>query len=62
MTKKITPELLILLRSIRSESDLLECLKALKNWFPENEQIGDALFDAILCIDAYVNIEPRGQW
>ena len=61
MTKKITPELLALLRSIKNEADLLSCLIALQNWFPQNENIGDALLECILVVDDFVNNEPKGK-
>lgn len=61
MKTKATPELLRSLRAIRSEHDLLACLLALSNWFPENEKIGDALLDCILVLDDHLNNEPKGE-
>ena len=61
MKSKANPELLSALRAIRSEHDLLACLMAVANWFPENETVGDALLDCILIIDDRVNNEPKGE-
>jgi hypothetical protein len=45
------------LRAVRSEHDLLDCLNALADWFPENETVGDALLDCILILDDRLNNE-----
>jgi hypothetical protein len=55
MNSKATPQLLVSLRAIRSEHDLLACLIALANWFPQNETVGDALLDCILILDDRLN-------
>ena len=55
MNSKATPQLLAQLRAIRSEYDLLACLNAIVNWFPQNETVGDALLDCILILDDRVN-------
>jgi len=55
MNSKATPQLLASLRAVRSEHDLLACLIALANWFPENETVGDALLDCILVLDDRLN-------
>ena len=47
--------LLAALRGVTSEADLLACLQALANHFPQNEKIGDALLDCILILDDYIN-------
>ena len=57
----IQAQLLASLRAVRDENDLLACLSALSNWFPENEKIGDTLLDCMLVIDDYLNNEPKDQ-
>jgi len=57
----IQAQLLASLRAVRSKHDLLDCLNALANWFPQNETVGDALLDCILVLDDYLNNEPKGQ-
>ena len=47
--------LLAALRGVTAESDLLDCLQALANHFPQNEKIGDALLDCILVLDDHLN-------
>ena len=51
----IQAQLLASLRAVRDEHDLLACLSALANWFPQSEKIGDALLDCILIIDDHLN-------
>ena len=55
MKSQATPQLLAQLRALRSEYDLLACLQALANNFPQNETVGDALLDCILILDDRVN-------
>jgi hypothetical protein len=50
-----SPEVLSALRLVRREEDLLDCLQALANHFPQNEKIGDALLDCILVLDDHLN-------
>ena len=50
-----SPETLAALRGVTSETDLLDCLQALANHFPQNEKIGDALLDCILVLDDHIN-------
>jgi hypothetical protein len=47
--------LLAVLRGVTTETDLLDCLQALANHFPQNEKIGDALLDCILVLDDHLN-------
>ena len=51
----IQAQLLASLRAVRDEYDLLTCLSALSNCFPQNEKIGDALLDCILILDDHLN-------
>ena len=48
-------DLLAQLRTITDEHELLDCLQALINNFPENETVGDALLDCILVLDDKLN-------
>jgi hypothetical protein len=51
----LNPFILSALRGVTTEHDLLDCLQALANHFPQNEKIGDALLDCILVLDDHLN-------